>query len=160
YRARKLKSGEWQLEIRSTEYLGKGSETIRLPVGTSKATIHTRARNSLQKLANSNVPELAKKVLKDITLNNLIDAFLTFKKDLSKRDLINVEAFKKYNPSLLDKTLDQSHLIKKGIEDFINRRIEKGIMSDTVIRQLSPIRSMYRDAGKTRLYGLAEDTVA
>jgi integrase len=157
YRIRELPSGALQIEIRSTKY---GDGTILMPVGTSFTVAHKKAMSRLIELSNADVPELAKKILKSYTLAELIDAYTKFNTDMSERDRINVSAFKKYNAYLHDKTLDQHYLIKKGIEDFIDNRLKNGIATDTVIRQLSPIRAMYRDAGKKRLYGLIDYSVA
>ena len=90
----------------------------------------------------------------------MIEAYTNFKTDMSKRDRDNVAALKKYNAASLDKALDQHYLIKKGIEDFINNRLKKERVPGTINRQLSPIRAMYRDAGKKRLYGLSDHSVA
>src|SRR5262245_51325319 len=156
YRARMLKSGQWQLEIRSTEY---GAKVKRLPVGTKKGDVHKHARNLLTEMANSTVPELAKKALREFTLDQLIEAFKTYNPDLSRRDKENITTFTKHNTALCSKTLDQHYHIKKGIEDYVTRRSKEDIKGYTITRQLSPLRAMYRNAGKKRLYDLLEDSV-
>src|SRR6516164_4347587 len=56
YRIRWLASGKPQVEIRSTEYLGKGqSETISLPVGTTENEAHKHARHRLHELEHFSI---------------------------------------------------------------------------------------------------------
>jgi len=153
YRIRELPSGALQIEIRSTEY---GPDTIRMPVGTRFTVAHNKARNRLVELSTADVPEEARKVLKKFTLDELIEAYLKFTVDMHERDRQNLRTFQKYNHDTCSKTLNQHHAIVKGIEDYITNRKKDDIVEWTITRQLSPLRKMYRNAGKKRLYGLSD----
>jgi integrase len=121
-------------------------------------------------MANADVPELAKKVVKEFTLNDLIDAFLKIA-TVSESDRSRVNAFKSNHPVLCSKTLDQHGAINKGFDDYVEKKKKAVIVgytasgktvygpAYTVTREMSPLRTMYRNAGSQKLYGLLDHKV-
>jgi integrase len=155
YRIRELASGALQIEIRSKEY---GNHTKLLPVGNTFPLAHKHAMKMLRELSNEDLPEEARKALADFTLNQLIDAFIKYKNKKS-RNMEFLTSFQTHNTALCSKTLDQHYAIRKGIEDYIETR-KKEVEDISINRSLGPLRAMYRNAGKKRLYGLLDDSVS
>src|SRR5215467_10994723 len=153
YRIGKLDSGTIQIEIRTTEY---GNKTFSLPEGTSVSDAHVHAIHKKVEMANSPIPELARRALKNISLNDLINAYKKEKqKTISERDRYSLTTFQKYNAPLCEKNLSQGTAIENGIEAYIKEK-RKTVKGWTITRQLVPLKVMYNNATKNKLYGLSD----
>jgi integrase len=139
------------IEIRSLKY-GNWSELQ--PKGTLLSTANQIAQKQLARMRDAK-HGLGNTILKEIRLAQLLAKALhqgNFSK-LGNSDRVMVRAFLKYEPKICAKFL--ANITYKDIEAHINRRLKEDVVPYTITRMLSPIRTIYRYAASTELFGLA-----
>jgi len=140
------------IEIRSLKY-GNWSELQ--PKGTLLSKANEAAQKQLARMRDAK-HGLENAVLKEIMLRELLVYAMEYfrwnnSKILTKNDIINVRAFIKYEPRICDKFL--TDITYKDIEAHINRRRKEDIVPYTITRTLKPIRTIYKYAASTELFG-------